>query len=199
MSTKKYKVGDIVRLRQDLEDLKYYGDYIFVKEMSCLCDKDLTITGCYVSNVSGFKGYEISTNGETYIRYKITDEMIDRKLEPIELLETLAKKLGVATNQKTNRQYNNRVENFIYEKGRKTVQKYNGTMDLISRYSFEVKELKEKVIYSNNAVIVILDDGSKGVAKCMDIDDFDEIKGLKIAYNKAKIKSLQKELKKLTK
>jgi hypothetical protein len=44
-----------------------------------------------------------------------------------------------------------------------------------------------------------LDDGTKGVAKCSPEDEFNETKGIKIAYNRAKIKLLQKELNKLIK
>lgn len=65
--------------------------------------------------------------------------------------------------------------------------------------SFTLPELKEKVIYSDRAVIVFLDDGTRGVAKCHPEDEYNPTTGVKIAYTRAKIKSMQKELKKLCK
>jgi len=63
--------------------------------------------------------------------------------------------------------------------------------------SFMIPEKKQRIITSGNAVIVFLDDGSKGVAKCMEDDYYDQTKGIKIAYLRAKIKSMNKELKDL--
>jgi hypothetical protein len=58
---------------------------------------------------------------------------------------------------------------------------------------------KVKVIRNDKATIVILPDGSKGVSKCLPEDVYDAEKGYQIAYIKAKIKSLKKQLKKLSK
>lgn len=56
-----------------------------------------------------------------------------------------------------------------------------------------------KVIQNGLATIVILNDGSKGVSKCLPIDTYDADKGFEIAHTKAQIKSLNKKLKKLIK
>jgi len=56
-----------------------------------------------------------------------------------------------------------------------------------------------KLIINDNTTIVILDDGCKGVAKCMESDEYDMDKGIDIAYTKAIIKSSQKKLKMLVK
>ena len=56
-----------------------------------------------------------------------------------------------------------------------------------------------KLIINGNTTIVILDDGSKGIAKCLDSDVYDMDKGIDIAYTKAIIKSSQKKLKMLIK
>ena len=56
-----------------------------------------------------------------------------------------------------------------------------------------------KLIINGNTTIVILDDGCKGVAKCMEGDEYDKDKGIDIAYTKAIIKSNQKKLKGLVK
>lgn len=73
------------------------------------------------------------------------------------------------------------------------------TKEVIKDSSFRTTPKHEKIIHNENATIVILDDGSKGVAKCMPEDTYDKTTGIKIAYIRAKIKSLQKELKVLTK
>ena len=56
-----------------------------------------------------------------------------------------------------------------------------------------------KLIINGNTIIVILDDGCKGIAKCMESDEYDMDKGIDIAYTKAIIKSSQKKLKELVK
>jgi hypothetical protein len=56
-----------------------------------------------------------------------------------------------------------------------------------------------KTIRHDRATIVILEDGNKGVAKCLPEDVYDEEKGYEIAYTKAMIKSLSKKLKRLCK
>lgn len=67
------------------------------------------------------------------------------------------------------------------------------------RDGFYIKSKSERVIHSGNRTIVILNDGSKGMAKCSPDDEYDKTKGIKIAYIRAKIKSLNKELKNLIK
>lgn len=78
----------------------------------------------------------------------------------------------------------------IYENGQ-LIHEENG--------GFSRKEMKERIIFNGDATIVFLDDGTKGVSKCHPDDDYDKTLGIKIAYNRAKIKFLQKELKNLTK
>ena len=56
-----------------------------------------------------------------------------------------------------------------------------------------------KLIINGNTTIVILDDGCKGIAKCMESDEYNMDKGIDIAYTKAVIKSSQKKLKELVK
>lgn len=62
----KYKVGDIVKLRDDLEDGKMYGVNDFVDSMECLKNKPLEIID------KNSNGYEIKES-----IYDITDEMIE--------------------------------------------------------------------------------------------------------------------------
>lgn len=63
----------------------------------------------------------------------------------------------------------------------------------------EVEKFACKIIYNGNTTIVILDDGSKGIAKCMPDDTYDKQKGIDIAGLKALVKSYQKKIKKLIK
>lgn len=74
----------------------------------------------------------------------------------------------------------------------------------LNKYFEKVKKMREykdieKCIVNNNVVVVILKSGCKGVAKCMPEDVFNEEKGIEIAYKKAKIKEIKKELKELSK
>ena len=59
------------------------------------------------------------------------------------------------------------------------------------------KGISGKVMHRDKYTIVILDDGSKGVAMCMEGDIFSRKKGLKIAFNRAMIEHLKKETGKL--
>ena len=56
-----------------------------------------------------------------------------------------------------------------------------------------------KLITNGNTTIIILDDGCKGIAKCLPSDEYDLDRGVDIAYTEAMIKSYQKKLKGLVK
>lgn len=70
-------------------------------------------------------------------------------------------------------------------------------------YISEIEELANKenikLIFNNDVTVAILDDGSKGISKCLPEDDYNKDKGIEIAITKAKIKSLKKKLNKLIK
>lgn len=91
------------------------------------------------------------------------------------------------------------VKEIVYHECKQHFTEKNFTTGETKSTYFKIKPKKEKIIHNKNATIVILDDGCKGVAKCSPEDEFDKTKGIKIAYLRAKIKSLQKELKSLTK
>lgn len=64
-----------------------------------------------------------------------------------------------------------------------------------------IKEVKQdndvqRVIYSNNVTVVILKSGIKGISKCLEGDVYNEEVGYRVAYLKAKIKEMNKELRK---
>lgn len=63
----------------------------------------------------------------------------------------------------------------------------------------EYEEQLCKLIINGDATIIIFDDGSKGVARCMLNDEYSLDKGVNIACTKALIKFYQKKLKKMVK
>lgn len=56
-----------------------------------------------------------------------------------------------------------------------------------------------RLIFNDRVTIAILEDGCKGISKCLETDIYDRDKGIEIAITKATIKSLKKKLKKLSK
>lgn len=56
-----------------------------------------------------------------------------------------------------------------------------------------------KVIYNGDVTIVILEDGSKGVAKRNPNDKYNKQIGHDIAHNRARIKSLHKQIEEISK
>ena len=94
---------------------------------------------------------------------------------------------------------NNEVKDLTYHGNKQYFTEVNRTSGDVKEDYFRTSDKKERVIHNENATVVILDDGSKGVAKCCPDEEYNKTKGIKIAYIRAKIKSLKKELKTLTK
>ena len=69
--------------------------------------------------------------------------------------------------------------------------------EYFKEYIEEIKtdEDVKRVIYSNKVTVVILNSGIKGIAKCLEEDEYDKKVGYRIAYLKAKVKEMNKELK----
>ena len=173
MENPMYKKGDVVRLRNDLEEKKYQGVH-FRDHMYCLQNEDLKITGIRGSENVMF--YDIENDCCV-----ITDDMIDHKTQ--NKRETV-------------------IEEFTYERTRMSFTKTDVKTGVQEYNSFMIPEKKSKFIFNNNAVICLLKSkygNIKGVAKCDPNDEYDKNKGLRIAYNRAKIKLMQRELKDLTK
>jgi hypothetical protein len=91
------------------------------------------------------------------------------------------------------------VKNYYYYSVEKTYYVYNLNTKEGKRGCLKTTDEVVRVIFNKNATIVILPDGTKGVSKCCPIDYFDENAGVRIAHTRARIKSLQKQLKSLTK
>ena len=76
------------------------------------------------------------------------------------------------------------------------INEYLDKVDVEEVY-IESKEEIERIIVNENkrTCVVILKGGIKGKAKCLPEDIFNKDVGIKIAYSKAKIKQLYKEIK----
>lgn len=74
------------------------------------------------------------------------------------------------------------------------INKEENPMILLSRYEVLyaknnwVDEDVKKVMQNGRSIIVVLDGGEKGIAKCHPADKFDMVRGYNIAYARAKIK-----------
>lgn len=53
----------------------------------------------------------------------------------------------------------------------------------------------KRVIFNDRVTVVILHSGAKGISKCLEEDEYNKETGYRIAYLKAKIKEMKKELK----
>lgn len=69
--------------------------------------------------------------------------------------------------------------------------------EYFKEYAEEIKtdEDVKRVIYSDGVTVVILKSGVKGIAKCLEDDVYSKEIGYRVAYIKAKIKEMNKELK----
>lgn len=83
----------------------------------------------------------------------------------------------------------------VYSAGYQNFYEYDESGNLIKQGSFKIPEKHEIIIENDKATIVFLDDNSKGVALCHPSDIQNETVGIKLAYLRAKIESLQKEIK----
>lgn len=70
------------------------------------------------------------------------------------------------------------------------VEKYFNEYNITSEYN-DIS----KCIINDNVTVIILKSGCKGIAKCLPQDKYEEEIGVRVAYIKAKIKEMQKELK----
>lgn len=73
----------------------------------------------------------------------------------------------------------------------------DGEGKFIEKQVIKSKGYKYKVIYNGTTTIVILEDGSKGIAKCNQTDKYSLQVGHDIAKVRANIEKLKKELKEL--
>ncbi len=91
------------------------------------------------------------------------------------------------------------VENPIHEKYTLEVLPYKvnwviSNKDKVEFKTVDSEELSLDLILNGNNTIVILNDGSKGIAKCLPSDKYDANKGMNIAFIKALIEHYENEL-----
>lgn len=72
---------------------------------------------------------------------------------------------------------------------------YDEYGEIVKSGSFKIEERKETIIEQGHATVVFLDDGSKGVSLCHPSDNFSSSTGRKLAYLRAKIISVEKQIK----
>lgn len=83
----------------------------------------------------------------------------------------------------------------VYQK----FSEYDENGNLVKTGSFKIPQRIQKLIENDKATIVFLDDGSKGVSLVHPMDSKNETFGRKLAYLRAKLVSIQKEIKELIK
>lgn len=59
-------------------------------------------------------------------------------------------------------------------------------------------DISADVIHQDKYTIVILEDGTKGISKCMEGDTYSRKVGVTIAFNRAMIKRMKKEINKIS-
>lgn len=208
----KYKVGDKVVIRDDLVINYTYGGYMWIESMEKFKGKVVTI-----QNVNNFC-YDIE---EMHCGW--TDEMIKglakdeegvKMINNIEVGMKLQLKddldAGIKVFPKGSIADVTKVE---FEKKMVNI-KFGSDLgvfkfDEVSEYFIEYVEKKEeepkvftgelgedisRIIQSGKAIVVILESGFKGVAKCNENDEYDFEVGKRIAYLKAKIAEMEDEL-----
>lgn len=93
----------------------------------------------------------------------------------------------------------NEVKNVVKYRGiNVTFTETNLLTGEVSEGRFKLVDGFEGRVYSSDKyVVVVLDSGCKGIAKCDESDNFSFRNGLHIAFNRAMIDHLKKETKKL--
>ena len=82
----------------------------------------------------------------------------------------------------------------VYGKVYQKFTEYDENGFIVKEGSFQIPEWKQEIMTNGPATIIWLEDGSKGVAICNECDNFKISTGRKLAYLRAKIASLMKEV-----
>jgi len=130
-------------------------------------------------------------NNNTYKIYLFSN-VYNEMIKEINSIEEVQKQVTQITQKSTNKVFSYKL---LPHKEKWEII-HNGE---VSYHENDSDNQSYKLIINGNVTIVILDDGSKGIAKCLDSDVYDMDKGINIAYLKAIIKSSQKKLKMLVK
>ncbi len=126
----KFKVGDKVRVREDLEVGKVYGIYLYKEEMAKLKGKVVEIEDVYSDS------YSIKED-----RYYWTEEMFSGLAEPRNLMPQIAKMLGVEVGEAERVILENLTKEYKY-----IARDYYGAL-----YIYENKPKKDDVVWNGSS------------------------------------------------
>ena len=82
----------------------------------------------------------------------------------------------------------------IYAQVYQKFTEYDENGIIVKEGSFRIPEWKQEIMTNGPATIIWLENGSKGVSVCNEIDNWKTSTGRKLAYLRAKIISLTKEI-----
>jgi hypothetical protein len=177
----KFKVGDRVKLIED----NLWGKKEYIGYSGTIIEYRISDYG--VEFEAGFDGHTLDGKIKNRCGWYFEERC----------LELVAEESKKSKKHKKNQQ---RTCTYEYpEREYEVATKENGKE--VERHTVlePIENIKCIINEVNETIVVILDNGTKGIAKCLSEDEFDIQKGFDIAYLKAKIKSLQKQLKQLTK
>lgn len=202
-----FKVGDKVTIKTDLEVGKIYGEESVVYSMEEDFGKTSEIVRVIFEGVYRLKGIEFNWSEEMLDKAVISEDSSSETLferfsaTPCSCVSVPVSVVSsIETNAKPEPKTKDlEIKEFQYSEMRQYFTETNLTTGDFKSDYFKIPAKSQRVIWSDKATIVILDDGTKGVARCCPEDKHNKLKGLKIAYLRARIKSMQKELKELTK
>ena len=87
----------------------------------------------------------------------------------------------------------------IYHQVYQKFTEYDEQGNIVKEGSFRIPEWRQNILVNGPATIIWLEDGSKGVSQCHPNDNPKESTGRKLAYLRAKVISLGKEIKQVLK
>ena len=167
MSAEKYKVGDKVLIRDDLESGMYYDFVYFCYEMKRYCNKVMTIDKVY-EDCNGCYKMKKEDYAKDYHRWSFNDEMIVGKVEEDVEFTKNNLKTGMICTDRSGREWlvlrdiaslDRRSDIMIYKGGWNPLADIN--KDLTSTFEESYDIVKVEVGYGFD-IEEVLTNGSKG-------------------------------------
>lgn len=87
----------------------------------------------------------------------------------------------------------------VYKKVYQEFIEYNEDGVILKTGSFKIPERVETILENDHATVVFLNDNSKGVSLCHPADTINPSVGRRLAYLRAKLVSIQSEIKQILK
>lgn len=117
----KFKIGDKVKIREDLVVDLLYGCDIFVSDMSEYCGKEATITAIRDSYLKGVAYLLDIDNGEWYWTDEMLEDRLERKMNDKDIISKIKEKAYENVNKK------------IEEEREATEEKINSELEVVNR------------------------------------------------------------------